>query len=170
MSSIPFQARFNTVSAGIQRLFFFVFILLGISGPLWAGQAEYQWSVLVPSVTSEETQKAPRAFLWIPPDCERVRGVVLGQHNMLEAPLLEHPAFRQTLAELGFAAVWVSPFLGGASQFGVPVSAHFDEMLQRLSAESGYEALSQQSRSRVHGPSPQSPGQTVPSPAFPCFW
>jgi hypothetical protein len=118
-----------------------VLIAAGTTGRLWAGQAEYQWSVPVPSVTSGETQKAPRAFLWVPPDCERVRCVVLGQHNMLEEPLLEHPVFRQALAELGFAAVWVSPSMGGAAQFGAQEEAQFDEMLRLLSSESGYEEI-----------------------------
>jgi hypothetical protein len=70
-----------------------------------------------------------------------VRGIVFGQHNMLEEVLLEHPSFRQTLAELGFAAVWVSPFMGGADQFGAQEVAQFDAMLQLLSSESGYEEI-----------------------------
>ena len=68
--------------------------------------AEWQWSVPVPSVTSPETQEPPRAFLWIPPACVRVRAVVVGQHNMLEEPLLESPVFRQALAEKGVAEAW----------------------------------------------------------------
>lgn len=43
--------------------------------------AEYQWSVPVRSAKSEETKGPLRAFLWIPPECQRVRAVVLGQHN-----------------------------------------------------------------------------------------
>src|SRR4051812_18422403 len=85
-------------------------------GPL-AGAAEYQWSVPVQSVTSEETNDHPRAFLWIPPDCQRVRAVIVGQHNMLEEGILEHPSMRRTLAELGMAAVWVSPAFDGNFRF-----------------------------------------------------
>ena len=103
--------------------------------------AEWPWSVEVPSVISGETQAPPRAFLWIPPACERVRAVVVGQHNMLEEPLLESPDFRAALAELGFAAVWVSPILCGQAAFGEAERKPFDEMLRLLAAESGYGEL-----------------------------
>ena len=103
--------------------------------------AEWQWSVPVPSVTSPETREPPRAFLWIPPACVRVRAVVVGQHNMLEEPLLESPVFRQALAELGFAAVWISPILCGQSQFGAREAELFDEMLGLLADVSGYDEL-----------------------------
>src|SRR5438034_246370 len=71
--------------------------------------AEWQWSASIESAISSETEDHPRAFLWIPPNCRRIRGVVIGQHNMEEEPILEHPKFRATLAELGFAEIWVTP-------------------------------------------------------------
>ena len=103
--------------------------------------AEWQWSVPVASVISEETKEPPRAFLWIPPACERVRAVVVGQHNMLEEPVFEHPAFRTALAELGIAEVWITPSLGGQAQFGESEKAHFEELFRLLAAESGYAEL-----------------------------
>src|SRR5438094_6145129 len=60
--------------------------------------ADWQWSVPVESVTSPETNDHPRAFLWIPPNCQRVRAVVLGQHNMEEEPIIEHPKFRAAIS------------------------------------------------------------------------
>lgn len=66
---------------------------------------EWQWSVTVKSVISSETQGHPRAFLWIPTGCRRVRGVVVGQNNMEEEQIFEHPAFRRALEELDFALV-----------------------------------------------------------------
>jgi len=105
--------------------------------------AEWQWSVPVSSVTSEETKEPPRAFLWIPPTCERVRAVVVGQHNMLEEPLFESAVFRKTLAELNFAEIWISPPLGGQEQFGEREQALFEEMLSRLADASGYDELAQ---------------------------
>ena len=51
----------------------------------------------------------PRAFLWIPPDCRQVRGVVVGQNNMLEEGILQHPDFRKALAQLGFAEIFIAP-------------------------------------------------------------
>lgn len=115
-------------------------VLLACAG---ASGAEYQWSVPVASLTSNETKGPPRAFLWIPPDCVRVRAVVLGQHNMLEEPVLEHPAFRAALAELGFAAVWVTPPVGGSEKLGPEEGAHFEEMFRALAGESGYSELAQ---------------------------
>lgn len=67
--------------------------------------AEWQWSVPVSPGRADDLS---RAFLWIPPTCKSVRGVVLGQHNMEEIGVFEHPSFRKTLAELGFAEVWVA--------------------------------------------------------------
>ncbi|MEZ0273791.1 MAG: hypothetical protein ACAH88_02710, partial [Roseimicrobium sp.] len=103
--------------------------------------AEYQWSVPVPSVTSEETGGPPRAYLWIPPTCQRVRAVVVGQHNMLEEPLLEHPAFRAALAELGMAAIWVTPAIDGQFRDGKTSGARFEEMFRAVAEESGYTEL-----------------------------
>src|SRR5256885_11526512 len=99
--------------------------------------AEWQWSVSVESVTSPETNDHSRAFLWIPPNCKQVRAVVLGQHNMEEEPVFEHPKFRAALSELGFAEVWVTPAvdLGFDAEKGVGV--HFDALLQALALESG---------------------------------
>jgi hypothetical protein len=45
----------------------------------------------------------------VPPDCRRVRGVVVALQNMLEKPLFERPAFRQALASADLAAVLVFP-------------------------------------------------------------
>lgn len=103
--------------------------------------AEWQWSVAVQSVVSDETQGSPRAFLWIPPTCGRVRAVVVGQHNMLEEPLFENQTFRAALGELGIAEIWISPSLGGQSRFGECEQAHFEEMFRLLAEESGYSEL-----------------------------
>jgi len=42
--------------------------------------AEYQWSVVVPP--EQGSKEMPIAYLWIPPGCQHVRGVVFAQHNM----------------------------------------------------------------------------------------
>src|SRR5687767_7416864 len=100
--------------------------------------AEWQWSATVDGVISDETKSNPRAFLWIPPNCERVRGVVVGQHNMQEESILEHAAFRRALADLGFAAVWVTPAFDGLFRFGRGAGEAFGAMMAKLAAESGY--------------------------------
>jgi hypothetical protein len=61
--------------------------------------AEWQWSLAV--TNCPENSGAARAWLWIPPNCERVRGVVVvAQHNLEEISILENPKFRAALADL----------------------------------------------------------------------
>jgi hypothetical protein len=55
--------------------------------------AVWQWSVPAPTIPDR------RAFLWIPPDCKHVRGLVVACQNMIEKPLFERPAFREACAE-----------------------------------------------------------------------
>ncbi|MBC7785407.1 MAG: hypothetical protein H7144_16360 [Burkholderiales bacterium] len=104
-----------------------------------ARAAEWQWSVDVPVV--EGSKERPRAFLWIPPDCERVRGVVVGQHNMEEEAILEHPAFRKTLAEIGFAEVWVAPGFDAYFRFDQGAGEKFEAMMSSLATQSGYDEI-----------------------------
>jgi hypothetical protein len=101
-------------------------VLMSVMPAMVARPAEWQWSVPVESVTSPETDDHPRAFLWIPPDCRRVRGVIVGQHNMIEEGILEHPALRKALAETGMAAVWVSPPFDGTFRFDRGAGGHFE--------------------------------------------
>jgi hypothetical protein len=116
-----------------------VLCLIAAGAHVWA--AEWQWSVSVDSVVSQETNDHPRAFLWIPADCQRVRGVVVGQHNMLEEGILEHSYFRQTLAELGLAEVWVTPGLDLVFDFNKAAGGQFNDIMRALAKESGYEEL-----------------------------
>ena len=97
--------------------------------PLTAMAAVYQWSVPVSSVVSSETNDHPRAFLWVPPACQRVRAVVVGQHNMEEEPIFENPAFRTSMADLGFAIVWVTPGWDLFFRFDRGADKAFDEMM-----------------------------------------
>lgn len=103
--------------------------------------AEWQWSAQVKSVVSSETNDHPRAFLWIPSNCEQVRGVVVGQHNMLEEGILENVTFRRTLTELGFAEVWVTPVINLVFDFNNGAGDQFNDMMQILATESGYKEL-----------------------------
>lgn len=103
--------------------------------------AEWQWSVPVESIVSSENQDHPRAFLWIPPGCEQVRAVVVGQHNMEEEPILEHPVFRRTLSELDMAAVWITPGPDLVFNFTKNNCSYFNEMMTALATESGYTEL-----------------------------
>ncbi|HEY8893204.1 MAG TPA: hypothetical protein VIM79_00200 [Niastella sp.] len=103
-----------------------------------ASAQEWQWSVAVDSVVSPETNDHPRAFLWIPPNCTQVKGVVVGQHNMIEDGILEHPDFRKTMTELGFAEVWVTPNITIPFDFNKDAREDFNYMMQKLADSSGY--------------------------------
>lgn len=107
-----------------------VCLLLAVSAR--AGEAVWQWS-------------APfgegRAFLWIPEDCRRVRALVLAQHNMLEQGILEHPAMRRTLAELGCAAVFIAPPFDPVFHFERGAGERIERLLHTLATDSGYAEL-----------------------------
>ncbi|MEO7933816.1 MAG: hypothetical protein ABIT76_11725 [Chthoniobacterales bacterium] len=107
--------------------------------PTVAPAAEWQWSVPVPPMAGQTEQ--PRAYLWIPPNCQRVRGVIFGHNNMEEEGVLEHPTFRKAAADLGFAEVWVAPGFDRNFRFDLGAGERFDAMLQALATQSGYTEL-----------------------------
>jgi hypothetical protein len=114
-------------------------VLWLLAGSLVAQAAEWQWSVPVESAGS--SQELRRAFLWIPPECRQVRAVVVGQHNMLEEGIFEHPAFRRELARLGMAEVWIVPQVDCVFQFDKGAGERFTAMMAALAKESGYREL-----------------------------
>lgn len=122
------------------------FIIIGVvSANLFAqakSAAVWQWSISVNAVTSKETNDHPTAFLWVPPNCKQIRGVVIGQHNMLEEGILEHQAFRDNLKRLGFAEIWVTPALDMVFDFKTDATvAAFNEMMKSFADISGYGEL-----------------------------
>jgi hypothetical protein len=104
-----------------------------------AGAAEWQWSQSIRN--AKEHPDIARAFLWIPPDCKTVRGVVLAQNNMEEEMILENPKFRQALAELGFAEIWCAPGFDHLFRFNEGAGQTFDGMMDDLAESSGYTEL-----------------------------
>lgn len=118
----------------------FILVFFFLKGIIACSQ-EWQWSVTVDSVISPETNSPPRAFLWIPPNCTQVKGVVVGQHNMIEDGILEHPDFRKAMTELGFAEVWVTPIITIPFDFNKGAGDIFNYMMQKLADSSGYAEL-----------------------------
>jgi len=94
--------------------------------------AEWQWSV-----PDGET----RIYLWIPADCQRVRGVVFANHNMIEQGILEHPLMRDALTKLGFAEAWTVPYFDATFDFNKGAGDHFEKVMAALADESGYQEL-----------------------------
>jgi hypothetical protein len=102
----------------------------------------YHWSAAMDPVGPTETGTNPMAYLWIPPNCKEVRGIVIGEHNMEEAPLLEHPAFRKTLADLGFAEIYITPPMGSMHfRFDRGAGESLEKLLKELAQKSGYAEL-----------------------------
>jgi hypothetical protein len=101
--------------------------------------AEWQWSV--PVRNSRENPGVARAWLWIPIHCERIRGVVVAQHNMEEISILENPKFRAALAEMDFAEVWVAPFFDHLFRFNEGAGDTFEGIMSDLADQSGYAEL-----------------------------
>lgn len=116
----------------------FLLFAFALAALLPASAAEWQWSVPVSIPDSKENS---RAFLWIPENCQRVRGVVFAHHNMQEEALLENPAFRRALADLGFAAVWVAPSFDRNFRYDQGAGERFDALLKSLADTSGYSEL-----------------------------
>jgi len=116
-------------------------LLLGDCLSTTATPAVWQWSVLIESVVSSENMGHPRAFLWIPSQCRQIRAVVIGQHNMEEEPILEHPLFRDMLSRLNMAAVWITPGIDLVFRFDKGAGEHFNAMMVALARESGYSEL-----------------------------
>lgn len=115
-------------------------ILLILLMPLSA-QTVWQWSVSLDSVASDETQEPPQAFLWIPENCQQVKGIICTQHNMIERGILEHPTFRKKMTDLGFAEIWVTPKMAMTFDFNGSAPKDFEYMMTRLANVSGYSEL-----------------------------
>jgi len=121
------------------RLFVLFFALCGLSAS-YSMASVYQWSAPVPPPAADPKHEA-RAYLWIPPDCHHVRAVVIGQHNMIEEDILDDACFRRTLADLGFAAIWITPSADNVFRFDQDAVARFDALLKTLGEVSGYTEL-----------------------------
>jgi len=133
-----FISKFMKLKLKLREILLLACVLLWCSPSL---AAVWQWSTEIDSAVSGETRKPARAFLWIPENCKQLRGVVVGQHNMEEEPILQSPQFRQTLSELGFAEIWVSPAFDLFFRFDRGAEGKFNEMMKRLAAVSGYNEL-----------------------------
>ncbi len=119
-------------------IFIFLSFIFSYSN-LWA--AEWQWSVKIKVFISPETNDNSEAFLWIPPNCEQVKAVVFGQHNMCEETIFEHPAFRRQMSDLDFALIWVTPGFEQKWDVSNGCQEYFDTMISDLAGVSGYTEL-----------------------------
>lgn len=114
-------------------------LAFGSARPAAAGL--WQYSAVVESADCKEIHDHPRAYLWIPPNCKRVRAVIVAQHNLLEESILLDPQFRATLQKLGMAEVWIVPNIDYVFDFSKGSGEKFDDALGTLAAESGYREI-----------------------------
>jgi hypothetical protein len=111
------------------RVFAAVVAWAVVSADARARDAVWQWSVPVES---------GRAYLWIHERCERVSAVVLAQHNMIEYGILQDASFRETLGDIGAAAVFIVPSIDAVFRFDEEAGERFERVLRELSEVSGY--------------------------------
>ncbi|MCR4030663.1 MULTISPECIES: hypothetical protein [Flavobacterium] len=123
------------MSTKFKILFFLSLVSLSGYSQIW------QWRVDVNATISAETNDHPQAFLWVPENCEEVKGIVFGQHNMVEEGILEHTYFRKVLAELGFAEVWVTPVVSWTYDTSKNEDKIVESIFQSLAEVSGYKEL-----------------------------
>jgi hypothetical protein len=102
----------------------------------------YQWSVELTGIVSPETNRAPVSFLWIPPECARVRAVLVSQQNLEEEQIFNDSRFRQAMSRLCVAEVWISPAAEPNFRFdqGNPGES-FERMFSDLANASGYSEI-----------------------------
>ena len=84
-----------------------------------------------------------RAFLWIPPQCKQLRAVVVAQNNMIELGILEHAAFRKTLAEEGIAEVFIAPPFEFIFRFDKDAGERFNDVMEQLASACGQDSTRQ---------------------------
>jgi hypothetical protein len=96
----------------------------------------YQYSVKVGSRS---------AYLWIPPDCKQVKGVIISLANLLERNWLEDSLIRRTATAIGLGIIWVGPAQRGDQSFTADMKPGmetiFQQMMDDLARESGYPEL-----------------------------
>ena len=60
----------------MKHLSLWIFLSILFGGRMTSVAAEWQWSVQIPSMISQETEAHPQAFLWIPDDCGQVKAAI----------------------------------------------------------------------------------------------
>ncbi|MBW4889746.1 hypothetical protein KXQ82_08460 [Mucilaginibacter sp. HMF5004] len=106
---------------------------------LMANAAVWQWSVLVKNAKDNNGQA--RAYLWIPPNCKKVKAVIFAQNNMEEQSILEDAKFRDEMGKLDIAEVWVSPGYDILFHFDQGAGNTFNDIMNSLADVSGYSEL-----------------------------
>lgn len=96
----------------------------------------YQYAVKVGTRT---------AYLWIPPQCRQLKGVIISLANLLERNWLEDPLIRKTAANIGLGIIWIGPAQRGDQTITADMQPGmervFQQMMDDFALESGYPEL-----------------------------
>src|SRR5690242_15619905 len=112
-------------------------LLVAGAGVHSAAAAEWQWNV-----TTELLDKSPgQAYLWIPPSCKRVRGLIVTDSNMLERITLENPVVRQAAEKAGLGIVLFTPKTFYYFKYKEGADKILLKGLKDLAAVSGYQEV-----------------------------
>jgi hypothetical protein len=117
----------------MKRLVIIKFLLLAC---VQSQAAVWQYSV-------KTDDKHGRAFMWIPPQCEQVRGILIGQQVILEAVMCEDPTIRAAAEKQGLAIVLATPAVIGDYDEKGGGAAKLQSILDALAEVSSYAEISQ---------------------------
>jgi pimeloyl-ACP methyl ester carboxylesterase len=86
-----------------------------------------------------------KAYLWVPPDCKYVRGVIVALSNMLERQWLEDAEIRRTATQTGLGIIWIGPAKRDDRSFTADMKPGmellFQKMLDDFTTISGFREL-----------------------------
>lgn len=117
-------------------------MLVMLVGANWAslvGAADWQWAI----DTGVKTHG--KAFLWIPPTCEQVRGLIVGQQVILEKLALEDPQIRAAATRQHLAILFIVPGAIAYDDFGSDGKGEetYNKIVGELAGISGYAEIAQ---------------------------
>ncbi len=103
---------------------------------------------------SDGSQNTATAYLWIPENCQKLRGLLIMCNNVPEHMLVGHPAIRQVCAAHDLGIVWSTPSFmnrakaqpGQKNSFGLSAEypttmAFLRQLLDGLAQTSGYDEV-----------------------------
>ena len=102
------------------------------------GSGMFLWSVELRRYISNETGKAPVAYLWVPEGCKQVKAVMLSQQNMTVEAIYKNPRFQAKMKKLGVAMVWVAPAFNNNWDPNSGAQNIFEELMANLADNSGH--------------------------------
>jgi hypothetical protein len=99
----------------------------------------WQWSIPVKGGLNNQGQ--PWAYLWIPEDCSKVRGLILVQNNMEELSIVENQQFRDSMQSIGFGEIWIAPAFRPYFNIQEGDKELLLQILKDLADRSGYDEI-----------------------------